>query len=156
MSSRGSSSTKARREQQTAPPPPPLEEDDLLSGSEEGDMGDDLLTGALYTRDGTPLCEAIVYIATYIATLSNNIQATVEKNLRLQKFMAKQLQIISSALTSDPTSEDEQHQDDEEANSTAAQMDAPAQTLSATTPAPSGEASSPPQSDSRPDDVLSK
>lgn len=100
-------------------------------------MGDDLLTGALYTCDGTPLCKAIVYIATSIATLSNNIQATAEKILRLQKFMAKQLQIVSSALTSDPTSEDEQHQDDEEANSTAAQMDAPAQTLSATTPAPS-------------------
>lgn len=112
--------SSSRQQKQRAP----VEDDVLTEGSEE-DMEDDMLTGALYTRDGMPLCEALVYIATSIANLSNNIQTTADKNLRLTKFIAKQLQIISGALVSEQEDEEEHHDDEanSNANSTAAQID---------------------------------
>lgn len=125
MSSSMSSSSRPPKGPQRAAQPrhePPVEDDVLTEGS-EGDMEDDMLTGALYTRDGMPLCEALVYIATSIANLSNSIQTTSEKSLRLQKYIARQLQTISAALTMDQASDEEEEATT--ANSTAAQIDAP-------------------------------
>jgi hypothetical protein len=103
---------------------PPVEDDILTEGS-EGEMEEDMLTGALYTRDGMPLCEALVYIATSIANLSNSIQTTSEKSLRLQKYIARQLQTISTSLTMDQASDEEDNNEATTQDSTAAQIDAP-------------------------------
>lgn len=106
-----------------------------MSDSEEGfEGGEDPLIGALYTRDGLSVAEAIVYIATSISNLSNNMQSYTEKSLRLQKYVAKQLQAISECLAQDEAGAPNDEQPDEEANSTAAQVQEPLKAEAGPTP----------------------
>lgn len=105
-----------------------------MSDSEEGfEGGEDPLIGALFTRDGLSVAEAIVYIATAISNLSNNMHSYSEKSLRLQKYVAKQLQAISESLAQEEEGAPEE-QPDEEANSTAAQVQEPPKAEAGTTP----------------------
>lgn len=113
MSSHGNRNDSRRK--------PPVE--DVISDGSDGDeMEDDVIAGALYTRDGMPLSETLVYIATAMSNLSNNLHSIAEKSLRLQKFIAKQVQVIAECLAADREGPDVD--EDDEANSTAAQMNA--------------------------------
>lgn len=118
MSTHKGSNSGGSRSQEGKRPPKPIVED-MISDSEEDFEGADPLMSALFTREGLPVAEAIVYIATAISNLANNMQSYSEKSLRLQKYVAKQLQAISESLTAGE--EHEEQQPEEEADSTVAQ-----------------------------------
>lgn len=102
---------------------PPKQVEDVISDSEEDYETEDPLASALFTRDGLPLAEALVYIATAISNLSSNLQSYSEKSLRLQKYVAKQLQAISESIAPiNEEGEGEEERPDDEAASTAAQV----------------------------------
>jgi hypothetical protein len=83
---------------------------------------EDPLANALYTQDGVPLAEALVFIALAISTLTKSLSDYSAKSLKISKFIAKQLQTIATSLAT-PEVTDSEREDD--VSSTAAVIVAP-------------------------------